>query len=173
MVIWSQTKVHAKYSNLLFFTMTVYWSICHFCWSNVHSSYNFITLDHWSISNTFWIFTIRTDSCARIPTIIYFALDKMIIFTFTLTCFRIHFWFELHVLLLNLHLQSHEVCFVIVLASFFVIILNALTFWNTHFWRYNVATSSAYIEANHGWTIFKLHRIQINKSRSNQACFII
>ena len=40
-----------------------------------------------------------------------------------------HYWFELHVVLLNLHLQSHAICFVIFLASIlFVIILNALTF---------------------------------------------
>ena len=37
--------------------------------------------------------------------------------------------FELHVVLLNLHLQSHEICSAVVLVSFlFVIILNALTF---------------------------------------------
>ena len=36
---------------------------------------------------------------------------------------------NLHVVLLNLHLQSHEICFIIALASFlFVIKLNALAF---------------------------------------------
>ena len=82
-----------------FFTVTIYWSctrniccysICLFCWCNIHSNYNFITLIHWSISNTFQIRTIFTNTCARIPTIIFFTL--MIIFTFTLTCFIIPFF---------------------------------------------------------------------------------
>ena len=39
------------------------------------------------------------------------------------------FWFELHVVLINFHLQSHEICSVIALASLlFVIILHSLTF---------------------------------------------
>ena len=46
--------------------------------------------------------------CARIPTITFFAVT--IIFTFTFTYFIIfHFPFELHVVILSLHLQSHEV----------------------------------------------------------------
>ena len=70
---------------------------------------------------------IISHTCARMPTITFFAL--MIIFTFTLTGFIIHFWFELHVVLLNLYLQSHSIWFCLVLVSFlFVFILNALTF---------------------------------------------
>ena len=39
------------------------------------------------------------------------------------------FDFELHVVLLNLHLQSHEICFIIVLALYILfIILRTLTF---------------------------------------------
>ena len=41
----------------------------------------------------------------------------MVIFTFALTCLSFHFCFELHVVLLNLYLQSHKIC-----------TLNALTF---------------------------------------------
>ena len=75
--------------------MTIYWSstcniccysICNFCWYNIHHKYNFNTFDHWSISNAFAIFA---NTCARILTIIFFAL--MIIFTFTLTCIIIPF----------------------------------------------------------------------------------
>ena len=48
---------------------------------------------------------------------------------FYMTCFIFNFLFELHVLLLNLHLKSHEICFAIVLAPFlFVIILNVKAF---------------------------------------------
>ena len=123
-------------TKFFFFTKTIYWSstrniccycICRFCWYNIHNSFNFIARNHWSISNTFWIFTIPSNTCARIPTIIFYPL--MIIFKFTLTCFIFLFWFELHVVLLDLHAQSHEIFFVIVLASFsFAITLNALKF---------------------------------------------
>ena len=45
----------------------------------------------------------------------------MTIFTFTLTGFIIPFFsFELRVLLLNLHLQSHKICFLIVLDLIFI-----------------------------------------------------
>ena len=81
-------------TKFFFFTKTIYWSstrniccycICRFCWYNIHNSFNFIARNHWSISNTFWIFTIPSNTCARIPTIIFYPL--MIIFKFTLTCF--------------------------------------------------------------------------------------
>ena len=40
-----------------------------------------------------------------------------------------HFWFRLHFLLSNLHLQSHDICFVNVFDSFiYVIMLNTLRF---------------------------------------------
>ena len=88
-----------------FFTMTIYWSstgniccysICLFCWGNIHNCYNFITLNHWSISNFFSILDILTNAYARIPTIIFFACT--IIFTFILTCFIIPFliWITSH-----------------------------------------------------------------------------
>ena len=48
--------------------------------------------------------------------------------------FLFYFGFELQFVPLNLHLQSYEIWFVIVLVSFlFVIILNALTFISFHF----------------------------------------
>ena len=84
--------------NYYFFTIAIYWgsirniccyNICQFWWYHIHNKYNFITPDHWSISNTFWIFTILPNICAGIPTIVFFALT--IIFIFTLTCFIILF----------------------------------------------------------------------------------
>ena len=51
-----------------------------------------------------------------------------ITYTLTSAVSLFHFWFELQVVLLNLHLQPHEICFTIVLASvLFVIILDTLT----------------------------------------------
>ena len=78
----------------MFFTTTIHWyiccySICHFCWYSIHNRYNFITLNHWSINNTFKVLAILTNTCARIATIIFFALA--ITFTFTLTYFIIPF----------------------------------------------------------------------------------
>ena len=117
----SSTRTNCCYSICLFCCYSIYLFYRH----NIHNNYNFITLSHWSISNTFEMLTILINACARIPTIIFFALT--IFFTFTLTCFIIPFLFELLVVLLNLHLQSHEICFVIALASFlFIIILNVL-----------------------------------------------
>ena len=126
------------------FTMTIFCYICYytvfqFCWYNIHNRYNFITGDNWSISHTLYILAILTNTYTRIATTIFFPL--VIIFTFTLTCVIIPFliWFD--VALLNLHLQLHQICFVIALASFlFIIVLNASTFlsffffWNTYFW---------------------------------------
>ena len=91
-----------------FFTITIYrsstsyvccHSLCLFCCYSIclsscysiHSNCNFITLTHWSISNTFQILTILTNTCARIPIIIFFALA--IISTLALTCFVISFLF--------------------------------------------------------------------------------
>ena len=115
--------------------MTIYWSstrnicccsICIFCRYNIHNSYNFITLDDWSTSNTFQILSILTNTCVRIPNIIIFAC--MIIFTFTLKCLIILFLIWFHVVLLNLYLQSHETCFAVALDLFLsAILLNALT----------------------------------------------
>ena len=127
---------------IFFFSTTIHWyiccySICHFCWYSIHNRYNFITLIHWSINNTFKILAILTNTCARITTIIFFALA--IIFTFTLTYFIIPFldWITCCTI-------GFAFTVTIVLPSFlFFIILNALTyihfvfcfFWNTYFWR--------------------------------------
>ena len=60
-----------------------------------------------TISKTFQMLTILTNTCATIPTVIFFA---PIIFAFTVTCFIIPFCFELYAVLFNLHLKSHETC---------------------------------------------------------------
>ena len=90
----------------------IYWhiyfySICRFCWYNIHNRYNFIARDHWSISNTFQILAILTSTCGRIPTIIFFALlhSHWHVLLF-------HFWPELLIVLLNLHLHSHGFCII-------------------------------------------------------------
>ena len=72
--------------------------------------------------------TILTITCARIPTIISFLHLQSFLHSHWHVTLS-HFRFELHVVLLNLHLQNlHEICSVIALTlSLFVIILNALT----------------------------------------------
>ena len=114
-----------------FLIMGLYWhiccySICHFWWCNIHNRYNFITCNYWSISNTLYILAILINACTRIPAIVFFVCTT--IFTFTLTCFIIPFLIWIICLLLNLHLQLHEICLVIALDSFlYVIILNMKT----------------------------------------------
>ena len=108
-------KLHAKYSSLLVFTITIYWSstrnICcysifYFCWYNVHNSYNFITLNHWSISNIFKKIAILTNTCPKIAIVIFFALtitfsfidiiDIIIIaFVIYIACWTIEFGFKI------------------------------------------------------------------------------
>ena len=115
-----------------FFTMTIYsnstriicwYSICLFCWYNIPSNYNFITLSHWSISNTFYILIISTYTCVRIVTIIFFAL--MIFLKFILTCLIISFL----IWITCCTIESHEIFSAIALASsLFVITLNTLKF---------------------------------------------
>ena len=74
-----------------FFISRIYWlstcdicwySFCHICWYNICDIYDLITHYYWIISNTFYIPTILTNTCARILTIIFFA--HMVLFTLTL-----------------------------------------------------------------------------------------
>ena len=75
-----------------------------------------------------------TNTCPRIPTIIFLALVTT--FTLTLTYFIIPLLIRIAFVLMTLHLQSHQICFVIVLASFlFFIILNTLTLMSFVFWK--------------------------------------
>ena len=72
------------------------------------------------------IYHSHINTCARIPTII-FLYQHVLLF---------HFGFELRVVLFNLHLQSHEIRFIIVFDSFlFVIIVNSLTFMSFVFFE--------------------------------------
>ena len=130
------------------------YSISLFCWYNIHNRYNFITCNHWSISNTFEILTILKYMCSEDSTYNLFCTWKFLHSHWHVLLF--HFWFELHVVLLNLHLQSHGICFVITLASFlFAIILNALTFmsffcfvlfcFGTHIFEYKTVKLAAHL----------------------------
>ena len=117
------------------FTLTSYWSrnsnifcysIYHFGWYIMHSRYNFITRDYWSINNTFEILVILTNTSGKIATIIFLALT--IVFTFTLTCFIMPFliWITSCTIDLSFKITWNMLyqCF----ASFlFVIISNTLT----------------------------------------------
>ena len=78
-----------------------------------------------------------TNTCPRIPTIIFLAL--VTIFTLTLTYLIILLLIRIAFVLMTLHLQSHQICFVTVLASFlFFIILNTLTFTSFVFLETNI-----------------------------------
>ena len=71
--------------------------------------------------------TIPTNTYASILTIIFLHVRYLLHLHEHLSSF--HFLFELRVVLLNLHLQLHEICFTNVFVSFIlVIILNTLTF---------------------------------------------
>ena len=70
-----------------------------------------------------------------------------------------HFLFELHFLLSNLHLQSHEICFVIVFDSFILVILKTCKFtssfnhstYSTRQIIKSISTSITSIRTNHKW----------------------
>ena len=71
--------------------------------------------------------TIPTSTYASILTTIFLHVRYLLHLHGHLPSF--HFLFELRVVLLNLHLQLHEICFTNVFVSFIlVIILNTLTF---------------------------------------------
>ena len=114
-----------------------YWnSFCFF----ILSLYNFITLERWIIHYTCWIFYIFGITCRRIPNIIFFT--HMTFFTPTLTLIHIPRLIWITFFSSNLHLHSHDICFVNFFDSFIpVIILNTLRFcfarfiWNTYFIR--------------------------------------
>ena len=127
-----------------FFTITIYWSstrnIYLFCWYNIHNKYNFITFSYWSISNNFEILTVLTNTCARISTIILFAVT--IIFTFTLTCFLILplIWITCCTIkfafAITWNMFCH--CFSFIFVCFHIKCFNICVFcffWNTYFWR--------------------------------------
>ena len=142
-----------------FFTLTIYWSstfnmccnnVCHFCRCNIHNSYDFIILDHWSIINTFSIFAIRINTCARIPTVISFACTIM--FLFTLTCFIIPFsiWVTCCTIEFAFKITWNMFCHCFNFIFVFVIILNALRFLSfvfleTHIFGDNTSTFSIFI----------------------------
>ena len=76
------------------------------------------------------MFSIFATASNRIPNIIFFG-HTMLFWIFTLgqhlSLFR--FWFELHFLPSNLHLHSHDICFVNAFDAFvLLIILKALRF---------------------------------------------
>ena len=157
-------KLYAKYSNLLlFFTMLINWSstcdiCCYsiylFCWYIIHKNCNFITFNHWSISNTFKIRTIFTNTCTRAPTIIFFVL--MIIFTFLLICFIIPFLFRITCCSIEPAFTWNMLCccfrFIFVYYHIKCFNINVFGFfWNTYFWRYDITNCSIFIYTNHEW----------------------
>ena len=130
-IYWSNTH------NIWFFCC---YSICLFCWYIIHNNYNFITLSHWSISNTFSILTILLNICGKIPTLIFFAFR--IIFTFPLTCFIIPFLFWItrctieFTFAITLNMFSH--CFSFIFIYYHIKYSNICDFcffWDTYFWR--------------------------------------
>ena len=56
-----------------------WYSICHICRYTICNIFNFNAQNDWSISNSFWILLILTNTCARIP-IESFAIE----FAFTI-----------------------------------------------------------------------------------------
>ena len=139
-----------------FFTIGVCWhstccySICYFCLYNTHNIYNFITWNHESISNTFYL----TNTCARIP-LIFFALT--IIFTFTLTCFVIPFliWITCCTIAFSCKFtitwNVYYQCFSLIFICYYIICLNIYIFhfnWSTYSHRLiitRITTSTTFI----------------------------
>ena len=77
------------------------------------------------------------------------------------------FWFELHVVLINFHLQSHEICSVIALASLlFVIILHSLTFLPDAQRRRDVSVRSHISRdvADHAETLLRRRNKYVNET---------
>ena len=101
MEIWSLIKLYKKYMSITFLlwqfievVLIIFccYSVCQFFWYNIRNSYNFITLDHWCISNSFQIFAILTNTCAAILTIVFLALTIILIFTFKYSIIPFLMW---------------------------------------------------------------------------------
>ena len=133
-IYWSSSRNICWYSICLFCC----YSICLFCWYIINSNYNFITLSYWSISNSFLILTILTNTGAGIPAITFFELT--IIFTFILTCFIIPFliWITCFTIEFAFTITWNMFChwFSIIFVCYHVQCFNIdvfCFFWNTYF----------------------------------------
>ena len=161
-----------------YLSSTYCYSIYHFCWYNISNSYNFITRDHWSLSNTFQILTILTSPCVRISNIIFFAYA--IIFTFPLTCFIIQFliWITCCTIEFAFTMTWNMFCHCLNFILFYYHIeysnIYAFFFNSEHMFLEIRHYNFLYIYlTNNEWIIFTLNRIQFKKSRSNHAWFIL
>ena len=106
------------------FCIKIFWNSFYFF---IVWLYNFKTGNRWIIHNTREIFYILVTTRSRIPNIIFFTSRCFLHWHRHLSLF--HYWSELHFLPSNLHLHSHDICFVNVFHSFVpVIMLNTLRF---------------------------------------------
>ena len=141
-IYWSSTSNICCYSIFPFCC----YIICLFCCYIIHNKYDFITLSHWGITNTFQILTIFTNTCPRIPTIIIYAC--IIIFTLTFTPFIIPFLIQIKccsiefAFAITWNILFH--CFSFIFVCYRTKCFNISVFcfiWNTYFWRQYITSS--------------------------------
>ena len=130
------------YFTFYFFIIRIYWyitcntcwyntsdicwyNICHICWYTISNVFNFITRNY-RINNNILNIAILANTCPKIQTIIFLHRWYFLHLHWHLSY---HFLFELHLVLLNLHLPSHEGSFTNVFVSFILVtVLNTSTF---------------------------------------------